>query len=123
MSVEVIARLCLGATADDREIEETALRLREEILEGAADDVQPNTRRAPDGTKPGDLQLWETLVITLAASGGVLTTLITSVSSWLARQREETAVVLEIDGDSITLPGATEAERQQLVEAFIKRHG
>ncbi|MFJ2634808.1 hypothetical protein ACIO6U_23105 [Streptomyces sp. NPDC087422] len=62
-------------------------------------------------------------MITPAASGGVLTTLITAVSGRLARQGPDTTVVWEVGGDRITLPGATEAERARLIGILAARHG
>ncbi|MEU6851005.1 hypothetical protein ABZ901_13880 [Actinacidiphila alni] len=111
-----------GDAADAEEIERAARALRAELLETDVEDVRPAAARAPRGAKPGDPSTWETLLVTLAASGGVLTTLITAVSAWLSRQRPETTVELEIGGDRITLPDATPAERARLIQLLADRH-
>nr|WP_223186649.1 hypothetical protein [Streptomyces sp. CBMA29] len=124
VGVEVVVRVVPGDGADDGEVERAARGLRAELLAGDEDgvrDVRPRGGAAPEGAK-GDAHSWAALVITLAASGGVLTTLITAVSGWLARQRPDTTVVLEVGGDRITLPGATEAERARLIGILAARH-
>ncbi|MFJ5609591.1 hypothetical protein ACIQCJ_09415 [Streptomyces sp. NPDC093221] len=97
--------------------------MRAELLAGDEDgvrEVRPRGEEAREGAK-GDAHSWAALVITLAASGGVLTTLITAVSGWPARQGPDTTVVWEVGGDRIALPGATEAERARLIGILAAR--
>ncbi|MEW2519473.1 effector-associated constant component EACC1 [Actinacidiphila alni] len=108
--------------ADAEDIERAARALRAELLETDVEDVRPAAAPAPRGAKPGDPTTWETLLVTLAASGGVLATLITAVSAWLSRQHPDTTVELEIGGDRITLPDATAAERSRLIQLLADRH-
>jgi Effector Associated Constant Component 1 len=57
----------------------------------------------------------------LAASGGVLTTLISTVQSWLTRS-ERCSVTMQIGGDKLMLTGASSEEQERLARAFIRRH-
>jgi hypothetical protein len=78
---------------------------------------------APEGAKVGDPASWSTLLLTLAASGGVLTTVIGTLRDWLLRQPAPAVIEVSMGGDSIKLEGSsTKEERQRLVEAFIARH-
>jgi hypothetical protein len=122
VDVQVIARVRPGDGADAEDIERAARGFREEILAGDVEAVRPGPAVPPAGAKPGDAQTWETLVITLAASGGVLTSLISAAGAWLSRQRPDTTVTLEIGDHRITLPDATPAERARLIEILAARH-
>ena len=53
---------------------------------------------------------------------GTLPPLLMAVQGWLGRHRGA-AVTVEIDGDTLTLGEASEAEQRRLVEAFLARHG
>jgi hypothetical protein len=110
-----------GPDADAELREETARRLQGVLTEVDVDSVQQvREAAAPAGAK-GDPVSLGSLLVTLAASGGVLTTLIGAVQSWLTRS-ERCSVTMEIDGDKITLTGASSEEQRRLATAFIKRH-
>lgn len=109
--------------ADASEVAELARNLRMRLLELDVEQVEPARGTAPAGSKTGDLATWQTLLVTLAASGGVLTTVISGINGWLSQRREPTSVVIEVDGDSITLPNATAEERMSLINMFLERHG
>lgn len=78
------------------------------------------TQNSVPGAK-GDTLQWGTILVTLAASGGVLTSLITVLQAWLARH-EKRSLVLEIDGDKLEITGMSNAEQKELVEIWLKRH-
>jgi hypothetical protein len=59
--------------------------------------------------------------VTLAASGGVLTTLINTLQSWLSR-RDNHSVTLEIGDDKLVITSASTKEQRMLIDAFIARH-
>jgi Effector Associated Constant Component 1 len=103
--------------SDDEERADLAWRLREEIS-GGVEDVSHPSIRPPPGAKGGALE-WAQLLVTMA---GTLPPLIMAVQGWLGRHRGA-AVTLEIDGDTLTLGEASEAEQRRLVEAFMARHG
>lgn len=75
-----------------------------------------------DGTKAGDVISWETLIITLAASGGVISTFINFILGW-AKRNEGRTVVLELNGDKLEVTGLSSNEQKELVETWFKRSG
>ena len=81
---------------------------------------EPLRAGPPAGAKAGDPVAISSLVA-LAASGGVLTTLIGALQAWLLRSSAR-QVVVEIDGDRLELTGATEEERRKLTAAWLDRH-
>jgi hypothetical protein len=120
--IELAVEIDAGPGADEIEIEELSRRLSDELLELDVDQVIPAAAAAPEGAKVGDAVTWQTLLVTLSASGGVLTTVIAAVSEWLRRRQQSVKIVLKIGDDSLTLPAPTEEERRLLVETFVQRH-
>jgi hypothetical protein len=104
--------------SDAEERADLAAGLREELADGVADDVSHPSIRPPPGAKGGALE-WAQLVVTMA---GTLPPLIMAVQGWLGRHRGA-AVTVELDGDTLTLGEASDAEQRRLVEAFLRRHG
>lgn len=103
--------------SDEEERADLAWALREEIFPGVEDVSHPSVR-PPPGAKGGALE-WAQLLVTMA---GTLPPLIMAVQGWLGRHRGA-AVTVEIDGDTLTLGEASDAEQRRLVEAFLARHG
>jgi len=114
-----------GPDADDEERIELGRRLRVELLAlNEVETADPSAALPASGNDFRDkaaLIDWQTLVVTLAASGGVLTTLISTVQTWLTRQ-ERTSVTLEIGGDKLVITGASSESQRHLVNAWIRRH-
>src|SRR5262249_22427655 len=106
---------------DAEEMEDLTRRLRDDLLDHNVNSVeQTRTASAPPGAK-GDPVTLGTLLVTLAASGGVLTTIINAVQSWLTRQ-DGHSVTIEVGGDKLVLSGVSSKQQQQLVDNFIKQH-
>ncbi len=61
------------------------------------------------------------LLVTLTASGGLLTTLLGVLQGWLLRH-SGSRIVLEIDGDRVELTGATDEERRRALESWLARY-
>jgi hypothetical protein len=61
------------------------------------------------------------LVVRFARSSESLASLVRTIRGWLGAHAER-RVRLELDGDVLELTGATDAERQRLVDAWIERH-
>jgi hypothetical protein len=96
--------------------------LRAEVAEQEFTVVpDPAAPAAPGGAKAADPVTVGSLVIALAASGGVLTSLVGLLQAWLLRSSARTLVV-EIDGDRLELTGATSQERRRLTDAWLSRH-
>lgn len=75
-----------------------------------------------NGTKAGDVISWETLIITLAASGGVISTFINFLLGWLKRNEGRT-VLLELNGNKLEVTGLSPSEQKELIETWLKRNG
>lgn len=110
-----------GLEADIEERTTLVRMLRKELSD--LPDVQsldfPRSAADPKSKAPGID--WQTLIVTLAASGGVLTTLISTVQTCLTRH-ERTSVTLEIGGDKLTITGASPESQNRLVSSWIDRH-
>lgn len=75
----------------------------------------------PAKTKALEAIDWGELLVTLGASGGVITTLINVLQSWLGRQ-EQGSVKLKFGDDEIEVNGKPSEEQQLLINAFLSRH-
>jgi hypothetical protein len=117
--VEIVVSVDAGPDADDAEKAELASRLREELAAHALD-PQALPSASPAGAKGFGVDVGSLLVV-LAASGGVLTSLIGTLQSWLLRQ-SGSKLLLEIDGDRIELTGVSDEERRRALDAWLVRH-
>lgn len=119
MSSQTIAvQLRLQAvTAEDLERLGIDLKGDLEVL-GAT--VQHVAKPTPPGSKAIGSVDWGQLLLSLAASGGVLTALVGLIQARLGRDRKAT---IEIDGDKLELSGLDAAEQKQLILAWLDRHG
>jgi hypothetical protein len=119
-SRQLLISLYSGPGSESEEIEELSRRLRAELLRLDVASLRPVPGPpAPEGAKAGDPASWSTLLLTLAASGGVVTTVIGTLRDWLLRQPAPAVIEVSVGGDSIKLEGnATEEERRRLVEAY-----
>jgi hypothetical protein len=118
------ARVVLAAdpAAEAEEIALLMERLRAEVAERDFDLVaDPAPSRPPTGAKAGDPAAAASLLIALAASGGVLTSLVGLLQGWVQRSAVR-GLVVEIDGDRLELTGATSAERRRLTQVWLDRH-
>lgn len=118
--MEIVVSVDAGQGADDAETTELAARLRDELMMHELDPVSVATA-SPEGAK-GVGEAVGSLLVVLAASGGVLTTLIGTLQAWLTRQ-SGSKLLVEIDGDRIELTGATSEERRRALDAWLARHG
>lgn len=111
-----------GSEADEQERIDLARRFRKAILElKEVDEIRPVLMPAGPGTKAVGGLDWQALAVTLAASGGVLTTLIGGVQAWLTEHRRA-SVSVKIDGDELTLTGVSPIEQRHLVNEWLRRH-
>src|SRR5215472_17355857 len=91
---------------DDREGIDLARKLRQELsLLSEIESIEPPPL-LPDPRHKGAPIDWQTVVVSLAASGGVLTTLIGTVQAWLTRH-ERSSITLEIGGDKLIITGSS----------------
>ena len=118
--MELLVTVDAGRGADVEDTAELAARLREELVANELDPVTASTDAPPGAKGLGAAEVGSMLVV-LAASGGVLTTLIGTLQAWLLRHADST-VVLEVDGDRLELTGATDDERRRALEHWLARH-
>ena len=120
-NTQLLVTLDAEPDTDSEDLERLTRQLREELSEL---DVQADLMTggsAPANTKAGDVIQWGTLLLTLAASGGVITTLIGALQAWLTRH-DRRCVTLEIDGDKLQVTGITSTEQQGLIDVWVRRH-
>ena len=119
---EALLRLEPGDEADAEEFDRLARRLRAEL--GELDvDLRAVPGEAPPGAKAVDPVTMGSLMVAFSAAGGVFPGLVETLREWLGRQAGKHKITMTIDGDTVELERATSAERQQLIDAFVQRHG
>lgn len=110
------------ADEDAADLTRLTRQLRAELTELAVDSVEPLGDGQPQAHAKGlDPAAWAGLAIALAASGGVLPTLINTLQAWLTRH-ERRGVTLEIDGDKLEVTGISSQEQRRLIEMWVGRH-
>jgi hypothetical protein len=109
----------LDDVTDD--IETLTINLRQDLLELDIESVDiERDNEKPKESKTGEPFTWMTLLLTLIASGGVLTTLINAIQSWLTRN-ERRSIILEINGDKLEIQGVRSKDQRRLTDAWINR--
>ncbi|SEF36267.1 hypothetical protein SAMN05421837_11015 [Amycolatopsis pretoriensis] len=117
-----LVRLEADDEADEEELDRLARRLRAEL--GELDvDLRALPAEAPEGARAADPVTVGSLLVAFSAAGGVFPGLVETLKEWLGRQAGKHKIKVTIDGDTVELERATTAERQQLIEAFVQRHG
>ncbi|MGI8686301.1 MAG: hypothetical protein ACR2MO_14640 [Acidimicrobiales bacterium] len=107
---------------DDDAVAECASMLGEELAELDVDTVEPATGgEAPAGTKGVELVALGALVVKLVRSRALLGQVVEAVRDWASRN-DAGSVRLEIGGDVIEIKGASQAERDTLIDAWVRRH-
>ena len=120
-TTQLMVTLDAEPETDSEDLERLTRQLREELSELDVQTVLMIGGPVPVNTKAGDIITWGTLLLTLAASGGVITTLINVLQAWLTRH-DRRCVTLEINGDKLQVTGISSAEQQQLIDAWLNRH-
>lgn len=121
--VDVVVALESSADAEPDERDRLARQLRAELRDLDLDTItDASWREAPPGAKGAELTDWGVWLVTLGASGGVLTSLISVAKDWLDRHGKGNRIKITIDGDTIELDEASAAEQAALLTAFVQRH-
>jgi hypothetical protein len=110
--------------ADDERLDELTRRLRNELRElENLDDERTRTSGSPDGARGMDAATLGSLLVTLAQPQA-LQALVSTLRAWLGRTPDPARRVrVELDGDVLELSAATADQQDQLVSAFLARHG
>jgi len=121
-TMQLTLKISPQADEDAADLTRLTRQLRAELTELDVDSVEPLGDGQPQAhTKGLDLAAWGGLAIALAASGGVLTTLINTLQAWLTRH-ERRSVTLEIAGDKLQVTGLSSQEQSRLIETWVGRH-
>jgi hypothetical protein len=122
MTSNHIANLTLQLySGDPADTELLNRQIRQELQQASGVEVtSPEIDALPNDAKSGSTAVdWTTIYVTIAASGGIITTVIGAILSRLTRERK---VTIEIDGDKLELTGISSKEQQRLMELWILRH-
>lgn len=121
--MEVLVALDTDPELHPEIADRAARQLRSELAELDIDSIRNVPGKpAPKGTKGADAATLSDIIMTMSASGGVLTMTIAAIREWLARQSRRHHISVTIDGDTIELDHGSLDERRQLVEAYVRRH-
>jgi hypothetical protein len=121
--MELTVTLLKAPGDDDEELDRVTTGLLRELRDLDVDRVErvaggdrPAGSRAVDGASLGEI------AIALGAAGGALTVVVETLREWLARHGNRRRLSVTIDGDTIELERASDAERADLVRAYVQRH-
>lgn len=121
--MDVLLGLWPDKDADAEQVERLAYLLRGELRALDVEGLRPvNGDAPPDGAKGVDPVTAGAVMLALSASGGVLVALVETLRDWLGRQSARNRVSVTIDGDTLELEQASDGERRQLIDAFVRRH-
>lgn len=110
--------------ADAERADQLAGHLREELLGLDVDDViRAPGGEAPPGTRAVDVAAVGALLVTLSGAAASINEIVTVVRGWLARGSTPRTVRIEVDGDVLELSGVSQAQQDELVDLFVRRHG
>ncbi len=121
--LRVAVRLEPDAEADAEEADKLSRRLRAELTELDVELTAVAEGAVPAGAKGVDPVTMGSLMVAFSASGGVFTGLVETLKDWLGRQSGKHRIKVTIDGDTLELERAAPAERQQLIDTFVRKHG
>jgi hypothetical protein len=109
----------VDSDALDRSVRQLCAELKDLDVESVAPVA---SEAVPLGAKGADPFSLGALLITLTATGGVVTVLIETARDWLARHAAARRISVTIDGDTIVLEKGSEQERSALIDAYMRRH-
>ena len=120
--LEVLLVLEPEAGADPEEADRLGRQLRSALRDLDVDDVAAVPGgQAPAGAKGEAVSVAQWL-LTMSATGGVFATVLATIKDWLGRRSGAHRITVTIDGDTLELDRATEAERAELIDSFVRRH-
>ncbi len=115
--------LVISDTAADGEAEreQATLALLEELRDqGAPFDIRSTPSAPVRGAKDAPVAFGAGQLVLTLASSGALAAIVGAVQNWLLRNNSK-EVILEMDGQKITLKGPQDEEVRKLVNAFVRR--
>jgi hypothetical protein len=117
---QVVLHVLAGHDSDSEELADLADQLRGELLELDVTSVAPlSADEVPEGAKgAGLLAGW---LVTQFATPDGLRAVLHAIGAWAVRTRR--TVEVSIDGDMIKVGNATAEQQQEIVDAWLARHG
>jgi hypothetical protein len=120
MTATVLVEIDAGPDADDADLERLRVQLRDELTELDVESAEPlREGEAPPGTRALDVIAAGALVVKLAPTA--ISVVVRALQAWVDRDKGRTISIQTAAGDSITLTGATSAERRELMDAWLAR--
>ncbi len=120
--IEVGVSIDATSDVDSEELQDLTLQLRDELCELDIEAVEfIKGPEAPERTKGIDPQLVGELLVTLVASGGIITTLINTLQSWINRHNQCNATI-KIGEDVLNIKGISIEQQDKLIESWVSRH-
>ena len=118
--VQVVVRVDAGLDADQSELGQLTLRLRDELeqLDDASAELARGRTPEP-GAKSGDVVEWGTLVVS-AVTSGALTAVLKTAHAWLVRQRSGSLSV-RIGDDELVLTAVSLGEQRRVIDDWLAR--
>jgi hypothetical protein len=116
---ELTLRVLPGADSDVAELATLARQLRSQLLRlavAAVDGVDAGEGSAADAKGPAAIAGW--LAVRLGPAG--LRAVLNRIADWAARN--DRAVEVTLDGDTLRLARATSPQQQQILDNFLSRH-
>lgn len=105
---------------DDARLEELTASLRRQLSELDVEAVERVEGDAgPEGAKVGDVLAIGALVVKVARSAASVAGVVRALQDWAARGGR--TVKLDVGGDTIEVSGASRAQQDRLIEAWIER--
>ena len=120
---ELIVSITPFMEADEYELAELTQQLRQELLNIDVNGIEfAKEGDTPKHAKAIDAPVtWGTLLITLMASGGILSTLIHVIQDWLKQRRHEAqSVTLKLGENMLEIQGGSSGEQQQLINKWLE---
>jgi hypothetical protein len=107
---------------DAERLDELAQNLREELLQLDVGDVRPATAGdAPPGSKGLELAAVGALLMNFSGPAEVVTKVISAIRSWMRRAPAPGRTLkVSVDGNTLELTNASDAQQQRLVDEFVK---
>ena len=121
MSEPERVRLQMGVAGptDPEEVDELTRRLRNRLLELDVGTVDPVPgAEPPEGAKVAEVVAVGALLVTVAQSVGAVSSIVTTVQSWLSGHPERT-VEVEVDGNKLVIRGAESEQQERLIGAWL----
>ena len=120
-TMQLLVTLDAESKTDTEDLERLTRQLREELSELDVHADLMTGGPAPINAKAGEAIEWGTLLLTLVASGGAITTLFNVLQACLTRN-DRRGVTLEINGDKLQVTGIGSAEQRRLIDTWLQRH-